>query len=304
MRNAFINAIYDVAREDKNVILLAADIGYGVLDKFFATLPEQVINVGISEANMTGLAAGLALRGKKAFNYTIIPFATLRCLEQIKVDVCMQQLDVKIFGVGGGLAYGPQGPTHHAIEDVGVLRALPQMRVLVPADPIEAGDMARALTQIPGPAYVRLAKSGEPAIPALPRGFTLGQGKLVREGNDVALISAGPILGRTLALCERLEANGRSVRVISIHTIKPLDNELILDTLRHCQEVYTIEEHNIVGGLGTAVAEVLAESGLMPKRFRRFGLQDRYVFGIGDQDYLLDQEGLSIDALYRAIVNG
>lgn len=303
MRNAFIATLYDIARNDKDIVILTSDIGYKVLDKFFDFLPDQIINVGVSEANMTGIAAGLALRRKKCFTYTIIPFLTLRCLEQIRVDICMQNLNVKIVGVGGGLAYGELGPTHHSIEDISILRSLPNMKVIVPADPEEVADIVTEISNIEGPIYIRLGKSGERTINELPNGFSLGMGKIVKCGSDVTLISSGPILGRVLKVSKRLEADGISVELISINTIKPLDNELILASLEKTGKIVTIEEHSIIGGLGSAVAELVAESNISFSGFRRIGIQDVFTFEIGDQDYLMDYEGLSEEAIYREVTS-
>lgn len=301
MRNTFIATLYDIARNDKDIVLLTSDIGYKVLDKFFEFLPDQIINVGVSEANMIGIAAGLALGAKKCFTYTIIPFLTLRCLEQIRVDICMQNLNVKIVGVGGGLTYGELGPTHHSIEDISILRSLPNMKVIVPADPDEVADIVRAIYNINGPIYIRLGKSGERSINELPNGFSLGRGKIVKSGSDVTLVSCGPILDRVLKVSKRLEADGISVELISINTIKPLDNEIILDSLGKTRKIITIEEHSIIGGLGSSVAELVAESGIGFSDFRRLGIQDTFTFEVGDQDYLLDYNGLSEKAIYEEV---
>lgn len=303
MRNAFISKLFDVAEQDRDVILLAADIGYGVLDRFFNELPDQVINVGISEANMTGIAAGLALRGKKCFTYTIIPFLTMRCFEQIRVDICIQNLNVKIVGVGGGLAYGELGPTHHSIEDISLLRSLPNMNVIVPADPCETTHVIESLCEVDEPVYIRLGKSGEKNVNELPKGFSLGKGKIVKSGSDVTLISCGPILNRVLNVSRRLEANGILVELISINTIKPLDNDLILESIEKTGKVITIEEHSIIGGLGSAVAELVAESNIAFSTFRRLGIKDTYTFEVGNQDYLLDYEGLSEERIYGQIIS-
>jgi transketolase len=303
MRNAFISKLFELAQKDKDIVLLTADIGYGVLDQFFSELPGQIINCGISEANMTGVAAGLSLRDKKCFTYTIIPFLTMRCLEQIRVDICIQNLNVKIVGVGGGFAYGELGPTHHAIEDISLLRSLPNMTVLVPADPCETSCIVESLHEVDGPVYIRLGKSGEKNVNELPKGFSLGKVKVVKSGSDVTLISCGPILNRALNVSKRLEADGILVELISINTIKPLDNDLILGSLEKTGKIISVEEHSIVGGLGSAIAELIAESNITCSDFVRLGIRDTYTFEVGDQDYLLDYEGLSEEAIYKQVTD-
>ena len=196
MRNTVINTIHAAAKLNKNIMFLTADLGYSVIENFQKELPEQIINVGISEQNMIGVAAGLALSGKKVFVYSIAPFVTLRCLEQIKVDVCYQNLDVTIIGVGGGYAYGNLGVTHHSIEDLGVMRSLPNMKIVSPADSIEAGALAKAIISARGPFYIRLNHGKEPNIHQTKElKVKIGKGLVLKEGKDVTLLAIGNIAG-------------------------------------------------------------------------------------------------------------
>ncbi len=288
MRQAFLQTLTELAIEDRALMLLTADTGFHVFDEFQRQFPKQYLNVGISEAAMIGVAAGLALSGKKVFVYGIAPFVTLRCLEQIRVDLCYQRLPVKIVGVGAGLTYGSSGSTHHSIEDIAVLNCLPSMAILCPGDPHETTALVRAAMTLAGPCYLRLGKSGEPVVhedgvPAI----TIGHGLRLRQGRDVALIATGNMLAAAHETCQLLADQGISAELISMPTVKPLDRLLLLELAGRFRFMVTVEEHNVIGGLGSAVADVLAGEAL-PVRLLKAGIPDEYAAIAGSQEFLRD----------------
>jgi transketolase len=293
MRTAFIRTLTDLASRDDRINLIVGDLGFGVIEPFADTYPRQFTNAGVAEQNMTGVAAGMALCGKIVFTYSIANFPTLRCLEQIRNDVCYHNVNVKVVSVGGGLGYGSLGVTHHATEDIAVMRSLPNMTVVAPGDAIEVELATRALAAQPGPAYLRLGRSGEPRVHHSEIDFQIGKAITVREGEDVCLIAAGGLLFNAIESAELLSRKGIEARVLSMHTIKPLDIEAILAATRETQAIFTIEEHSILGGLGSAVAEVLAESAERKVVFKRLGLPPTFTNEVGNQDYLLSKYSLS-----------
>lgn len=293
MRTAFIKTLIELARIDKHIYLLVGDLGYSVVEPFAGEFPNRFINIGVAEQNMTGIAAGLALSGKTVFTYSIANFPTLRCLEQIRNDICYHNANVKIVAVGGGLAYGALGVTHHGIEDLAIMRALPNMIVIAPGDPMEAVLATRAVVEWTGPCYLRLGKAGEPVVHQTPPDFQIGKGITIRKGNDATLIATGSMLYNTVQAAEMLTEEGIQVRVLSMHTIKPLDAEAVMAAAQETGAIVTVEEHSIIGGLGSAVAEVLAEAGNPGMLFRRIGLGDRFCDEVGNQKYLHNLGGLS-----------
>ena len=296
MRKAFMEALVQCAREDAKLWLLTGDLGYGVLDAFAAAFPQRFVNVGVAEQNMIGVAAGLALSGKNVFVYSIANFPTFRCLEQIRNDVCFHRANVKIVAVGGGYVYGTHGYTHHAVEDLAIMRALPEMVVAAPGDPAEAAIITRTLAARPGPAFLRLGKAGDVRVHGDLAAFPLGQALTVRRGDDATIICTGGMLKTAVDAAEGLATQGLGVGVISMPYLKPLDGDAILAAARHSRAIVTAEEHSITGGLGSAVAEVLAESlaagtlGVMPK-FRRFGVADALHHEVGSQSFLVSRLG-------------
>lgn len=297
MRTAFIRALTDLARQDRRITLVTGDLGFGVVEKFAQAYPDQFVNAGVAEQNMTGVAAGMALAGRIVFTYSIGNFPTLRCLEQIRNDVCYHQADVKVVTVGGGFAYGGLGISHHATEDLAVMRAMPNMVVVAPGDPVEADAATRAVAFKRGPSYLRLGRAGERAVHADPLRFELGKAIVVREGGDLTLISTGGMLERAVRVAEQLEADGIRVRVLSMHTLKPLDAEAVVRAAQETAAVVTLEEHSAIGGLGSAVAEVLVEAPIPRVRFRRLALPSAFASTVGSQDYLRDAYGLSEQAI-------
>ena len=300
MRNTIINGIHAAARENKDIIFLTGDIGYSVIEKFVAEFSDRVLNTGIAEQNMIGVAAGLALAGKKVFVYTIVPFATMRCFEQIRVDMCYQNLDVTIIGIGGGYAYGTLGTTHFGLEDLTLMRSLPNMKVVAPADPLETAQLFPQLLIVGGPCYIRLNRGGEKVLTENAQAPQLGVGSVLKPGTQVTIFSIGTITEVALEAAAMLEKENLDVEVIHMHTLKPLDKEIIKDRARTRKAVVTLEEHTIIGGLGSAVAEVLAENAVAVP-FHRIGVEDHYYSAIGKQDFLRSQAGLSVAAVVENI---
>lgn len=298
MRSAFVRSLTEIAREDPRVFLLIGDVGFNVVEKFGAEFPGRLINVGVAEANLTGISAGLALSGKIPFTYSIANFPTLRCLEQIRNDVCYQNANVKIVSVGGGFAYGSLGASHHATEDLAILRSLPNMVVLAPGDPCETELCVRAAHAWPGPVYIRLGREGDPVVHSSPPKFAIGRAIRIRDGTDLTFIGCGGILPNVVAASDSLSLQGLSAGVLSMPTIKPLDAAAVLSAAEETGAIFTVEEHSIIGGLGGAVAEVLAESSPARRiRFKRIGSPDRFSPVVGSQEYLRNELGLSADGI-------
>jgi transketolase len=286
MRTTFVETLCALAGRDERVWLLTADLGYSVLEPFRDRFPGRYVNVGVAEQNLIGVAAGLARCGKVPFVYSIANFPTLRCLEQIRVDVCYHECPVKVVAVGGGFTYGSQGYTHHGVEDLAILRALPGMTVVAPADPVETRLATLAIADRPGPCYLRLGKAKEPVIHTSEPPFQLGRAITVRTGRDLTLISTGGMLQECVSVAERLHGQGVAARVVSMHTLKPLDGEAVLRAARETGGVVTVEEHSVTGGLGSAAADVIAESGVRCGFFRKFGVPDALYHRVGSQEHM------------------
>jgi transketolase len=300
MRTAFFSTILDLAERDPRIELITGDLGFGVIEEFAARFPGRLTNVGVAEQNMTGIAAGLALSGSIVFTYSIANFPTLRCLEQLRNDVCYHRANVKVVAVGGGLAYGALGFSHHATEDLAVLRAMPNLMVAAPGDPWETRAITEEIVGNDGPAYVRLGKSGEAPVHSGPVGLPPGHGLQLSDGDDVALIAIGAILSEAAKAAQRLRDLGISTRLISMPWLAPMDHDLVLRSARECGLVATVEEHSIVGGLGGAVAEVMAESASATPLLR-IGLPRTFA-GVGSQDYLRTSFGIDAAGIADRVV--
>jgi len=298
MRAQWSKAMLELARKDERIFSLTADTIGMPLAEFKQNFPERFIDVGVAEANMVGISAGLALCGKIPFAATIAAFASMRCYEQIRTDVCYQNLNVKIVGVGAGLKYGVLGATHHAIEDIAIMRALPNMTIVVPADSLETWKATIALAEHKGPAYLRLGRAGEPDVYKEDYDFQIGKAVTLRAGDDISIISMGLILPNVLKAEEKLREKGIKARVINMHTIKPIDKESILKAGRDTGAIISVEEHNIIGGLGSAIAEILAEEQLSVP-FRRIGLRDLFS-GVGTQEQLWEKYGMGASHITNA----
>jgi transketolase len=302
MRTSFIKALLDLAAVDERIWLLNGDLGFSVLEPFRDRFPKRYVNVGVAEQNMTGIAAGLASCGHVVFTYSIANFPTLRCLEQIRNDACYHELPVKVVSVGGGYAYGAQGYTHHGLEDLGAMRLLPNMTVVAPGDPIETDLAVRAIVDLPGPCYLRLGKAGEPLVHHGRPDFALGRAIRLRDGDDVTLISTGGMLKHTMEVAEKLAAEENiEARVLSMHTLKPLDREAVRDAFGQTRGVVTVEEHSVTGGLGSAVADAIVEMGGPYRPLRKYGAPDCVNHAIGSQKYLQRLAG-SVTGLVREVL--
>ena len=297
MRDAFTRALMREAAENPRLTLITGDLGFGVLKPFWETYPDQFINAGIAEQSMTGMAAGLALTGRTVLTYSIGNFPTLRCLEQIRNDCAYHGAAVKIVCVGGGFVYGSLGMSHHATEDIAILRALPSVTVFTPGDPAEVEAVVPVMLRTPGTCYLRLGRGGEPNVhPGPVQGWILSEPLTLRHGTDVALLSAGGILTQTAEAADLLADRGISAEVVSFPCVKPIDDEKTAEIFARFRHVVTVEEHNIVGGFGSAICEIAAGSGT-GCRVHRIGMMDKYSAIVGTQQYLRSQYGMDAKAI-------
>lgn len=301
MRDTFVKTLIELAKKDKNIELVTGDLGFGVLKPYWEALPDQFTNAGIAEQNMTTMAAGMALAGKTVFTYSIGNFPTLRCLEQIRNDCAYHNANVKIVCVGGGFVYGSLGMSHHATEDIAILRALPDVVVLAPGDLLEAEEATKAMVKHNGTCYLRLGRGGEKRIHQKIDNFQIGKAIKVKEGQRVAIFSTGAIFEEVDGAVEILKNQGIDPAVYTFPTVKPLDIEVINNTAKDFDLIVTVEEHNIVGGFGSAVAEVLSEQ-VTKARLLRIGLNDTYSAIVGSQQYLRSQFGIDSKGIAEKIL--
>lgn len=301
MRDAFVKKLVELAEKDKNIELIVGDVGFGVMQPFWEKLPDQFTDAGIAEQNMMALAAGMAREGKTVFVYSIGNFPTLRCLEQIRNDCAYHKANVKIVCVGGGLVYGSLGMSHQATEDLAILRALPGVTVFAPGDQAEAEAVTKAMVDCPGTCYMRLGRGGEPRIHEKEiADFSIGKALKIRDGEIVALLSTGGILGETKKAVDILRKKRISPSFYSFPTVKPIDRETIMRLAQEYEMIVTCEEHNIIGGFGSAVAEVLAEAK-SGARLLQIGLEDVYCEKVGNQGYLRGQYGMDSEGIAKRI---
>jgi transketolase len=304
VRTAFIEQLSELAGADPRILLITGDLGFGVLEEFARRYPRQFLNAGVAEQNMTGLATGLALEGRIVFTYSIGNFPTLRCLEQIRNDACYHDANVKVVCIGGGFSYGPLGISHHATEDIAILRSLPGITVVSPGDEWEVRQATRALVSRAGTCYLRLDKSKAPPTHRPGDPFEIGVARRVRDGTDLTIAATGGILEVALEAAEELaRLHGLQTRVLSVHTVKPLDAETLTAAARETAALVTLEEHTVEGGLGGAVAECLLERGAVPRAFRRIGLRAGFSSAVGSQNYLRARYGLDRKAVVATILD-
>ncbi len=292
MRDTFVRTLISLAKDNPNIELITGDLGFGVLKPYYEAVPNQFTNAGIAEQNMTSVAAGMALEGKTVFTYSIGNFPTLRCLEQIRNDCAYHHANVKIVCVGGGFVYGSLGMSHHATEDIAIMRALPDVAVFAPGDLAEAEEVTKAIVNYSGTCYLRLGRGGEKRIHQKIDNFQIGKAIPVQKGERVAILSTGAIFEEVEIVCEELKAAGIIPTVYTFPTVKPLDSHAILECANSHELVVTCEEHNIVGGFGGAVAEVMAEQSCKAKLLR-IGMTDEYCTKVGNQKYLRNEYGMS-----------
>lgn len=303
MRDTFVKTLVELAKKDKSIELVTGDLGFGVLKPFWEQCPDQFTNAGIAEQNMTSMAAGMALEGKTVFTYSIGNFPTLRCLEQIRNDCAYHNANVKIVCIGGGFVYGSLGMSHHATEDIAILRALPDVVVMAPADLVEAEECTKVLAKHKGTAYLRLGRGGESRIHDSIKDFQIGKAIKVHDGNRVAIFSTGAVFEEVTSAYAELRHMGYSPIIYTFPTIKPIDKDTIIEVSEKVELIVTVEEHNIVGGFGGAVAEVMAEMRYKKARLLRIGLNDEYSITVGNQKYLRQQYGLDSEAIVSRIEN-
>lgn len=301
MRDTFVRTLVELAKEDKHIELVTGDLGFGVLKPFWEQCPDQFTNAGIAEQNMTSMAAGMALEGKNVFTYSIGNFPTLRCLEQIRNDCAYHKANVTVVCIGGGFVYGPLGMSHQATEDLAILRALPDVVVMAPADLVEAEECTKALAKYNGTAYLRLGRGGEKCIHEKIDNFQIGKAIKVHDGEKIAIFSTGAIFEEVTIAYEELVEKGYNPAIYTFPTVKPIDRETIENISRDFKLVVTVEEHNIVAGFGSAVAEVMAEMVDKEARLLRIGLNDEYSIRVGNQKYLRQQYGMDSKTIVERI---
>jgi transketolase len=302
MRKTCLDMVYELARRDDRIFFVGSDLGVGTLKQFKAEMPERFLMEGVSEANVVGLAAGLALEGKIVYVNTIATFLTRRCFEQVALDLCLHKANVRLIGNGGGVVYAPLGPTHEAIEDIAIFRALPRMTIIAVADAEEMKAMMPHTVNHPGPIYIRLGKGGDPIVTNTQVPFEIGKAFPMKEGTDALIVSTGIMLKAALDASNALAAAGIGAAVLHMPTVKPFDRETFLDLARPAPVVVSVEEHSVIGGLGSAVAEVVAEADFdAPKRFRRIGIPDVFPDQYGSQASLLKRYDVTAEKIVAVI---
>jgi len=301
MRKTCLDMVYELAKKDPRIFFIGSDLGVGTLKQFKAEMPDRFFMEGVSEANCVGMAAGLALEGKIVYVNTIATFLTRRCFDQVILDLCLHNANVRLLANGGGVVYAPLGPTHEACEDIAIFRACPRMTILAPADAEEMRRMMPTTVDHRGPIYIRLGKGGDPIV-ARNVPFQIGKVVPMREGDDALIISTGIMLKSALDAATALDATGIKATVLHSPTVKPLDTETILQYAQLVPVVVTVEEHSIIGGLGSAVAELLAEADFKtPKRFRRIGLPDAFPDQYGSQASLLKRYDVTTEKIVSVV---
>jgi transketolase len=302
VRNAFADEITRLAADDPAVVLLSGDIGNRLFDRFKEIAPDRFYNCGVAEANMVGVAAGMAMCGLRPVAYTITPFITYRVIEQIRDDLCYHNVPVVLVGTGSGLRYASLGATHHSLEEIAMLRTLPNMTVLAPADAAEVRACLRDALQLPGPAYLRIGKKGEPALHANPPLHALGKHFVLRDGGDVCLIATGVAAATALKAGDLLSERGVSARVLSVPTVKPLDGSLLAECFNEFPVVVSVEEHGLIGGFGSAIAEWLVDCETPPPgRLIRIGTADSFMHGGGETDFALEHYEITAPAIAQRV---
>ncbi len=298
MRKLSLDYVYKLACQDERVVYIGSDVGVGTLDEFKRDFPERFFMEGIAEQHIIGMAAGLALEGYIPYVNTIATFLTRRCYEQLAIDVCLHNLPIRLIANGGGLVYAPLGPTHLAIDDIALMRSLPNMQIAVVADEEEMKHLMCLSLDIVGPLYVRVSKGNEPIVYKDEYGFKFGKASIWKDTNDILIISTGVMTHDALKIAEQCEHVG----IMHMHTIKPLDHDAILHYARKVKQIIILEEHIRSGGLGTAVLECLHDSTLdMIPRVKRFGINDRFPHGYGSQRQMIDHEIADINTVVNYI---
>jgi len=302
MRNAFLNTISDLMQKNKDIVLVTADMGFSVFEDLQKKIPNRFFNTGVTEQSSIGVATGLAMSGFKVFFYAQASFATMRCFEQIRLDVAYNKVNVKIVGVAAGFNLNQLGVSHFAVEDVSLMRVLPGMTIFTPGDPYESSWATQKAYETEGPVYIRITKSGSTIVHKDKLFLEVGKGLKINDGNDLAILVSGSLLPLGKEIVESLRNKKVNASLISFPTLKPVDKELILKEAKNTGRIFTLEEHSIIGGLGSFVAEILAESNVKTKFFR-FGVPDKFTNVTGSQNFLLNYNGLSKDSIELKILS-
>jgi len=302
MRDSFIDSIYKVTELNNNVLCIVGDLGAFLLRNYIRDFPENYYNLGAAEQNIVGVAAGFAMSGKIPFVYSITPFITSRCYEQVKIDVCYNNANVKIVGVGSGVSYGTMGSTHHSLEDIAIMSALPNMVIISPSDPKEVGEAVFAAVKHKGPTYIRITLQSTP-LNYERRDFKIGKARIVKKGGDCAIVATGEMVGIALEAAEKLKKNNINCYVVNVHTIKPIDNALIKKLSEECKVMVSIEEHSVIGGLGSAVSSIISQNPKSKTRFKIMGFNDAFCKEYSlDKLKIFEEYGLSANHLVKELL--
>jgi transketolase len=302
MRKRGLQEIYDLAKQNDKVIFIGSDLGFKTLDDFKEELPKQFYMEGISEQNLIGMASGLAQQGKIVYVNTIATFLTRRCFDQLAIDACTGNHNIRLYANGGGVVYAPLGPTHLAVDDIGLMRNLPNMTIIHPCDAEEMARAIKASEKWEGPIYFRLCRGGETVTSKPELEYKIGKAIELKEGKEVTLIANGVMVYRALEVAKKLEQEGIQAGVVNFHTIKPLDTEMLNKITSTVPNIITIEEHNKTGGLGSAVAEYISElPGNQRPNFKRMGFPDCYPDKYGQQDIMIRHYGLNINSIHSEV---
>ena len=302
MRDTFISALTGIAETDARVVLITGDLGFRVFDNFREKHASQFINAGIAEQSMAGIATGMALEGYTVFLYSIANFTFMRCLEQLRNDAAYHECNINVVSVGGGFSYGQLGMSHHATEDLAIMRCMPTTVVAVPSEQWEVRELTHTVYKSRGLSYLRLDKSHfDSEEKRVEQRLMFGKPRVIREGCDVTLVATGGIVGEVIEAADILLNKGVSACVISVPFIKPLDISVISSSVKKTGAVFTIEEHSVFGGLGSVVAEELLENGSAPVVFRRIGLREKFTAVVGDQSYLRNTYGMSSEKIVAEV---
>lgn len=302
MRKTSLNCIHELANRDERVVFIGSDLGAGVLDEMKNQHPDRFYMEGVSEQHIIGMAAGMAMQGFVPYVNTIATFLTRRCFEQVAIDLCLHNLPVRLVANGGGVVYAPLGPTHLAVEDIAILRTLPNMTIIAPCDADEMGRVMTASLDIEGPVYIRLAKGGDEIVSDPSRGFEIGKAIVMRDSSDGMFMTTGVMTQLALQACAELEKDGINCGVMHHHTIKPLDGRSLEELIPSVNAVVTVEEHTRIGGLGSAVLEYCNDNiAEQSAKIVRLGLPDRFVEQYGSQNSLLANIGISVETLVETM---
>jgi len=302
MRKIVLDMVYELAKKDKRIVYIGSDLGAGLLDNFKKEMPDRFFMEGVSEQALIGMSAGLALEGKIVYFNTIATFITRRCFEQVVLDLCLHHANVRLIANGGGVVYAPLGPTHLAMDDIGILRTIPNMTIIAPCDADEMKRLMPQTVNYQGPIYIRLAKGGDPIISSDKHECTIGKAIVIKEYNtpDALLIGTGITTKLCIDAAEQLDKENIKTTILHVHTIKPLDKEAIIKHAKKAKSVIVIEEHTTINGLGSAVAEVLMNAGINVK-FKKIGFPDVFPEGYGSQAQLMEKYNITADECIRTI---